>query len=711
MAGMWGTPVDLPADPTVALGAATKQYVDAVNSWVPVAGRGTVPNENLGYTNAGLLWATAARYCRSVHRVLHGGSVRQLRLEYANWGNQNGDTTAVTGGSVSIGARPYEVSNTNAVSYRSSVEYPAGVWRVVSGSTAYSAATAYAIGDQVTSGGNTWVCIQAGTGQTPAGGSAYWVQSIRYLVHWEAEGANRTIACAGGATVVSIPIAIPNLQPGMFLAVNTMVLTGSSTNKFVASDVSRSKDFVVDYATTPPTAGTGTDPVDSGVTTQTSAAAGTPMAMPLMVTGQTTSGASVALIGDSIIYGYQDSDSAWGYLRGWAASAMEDAQTPHFRAAVSGAEALQFLAANAPLRLAQLGRATAAICDLGVNDITIQAGSTANVQSYLIQLWTALDCLGVQVWQTTICPSTTSSDSWATKANQTVNSTFNTTRQAINTWLRGGATYTINGQSVSVGNPLHPLTGVIDISPYVEDPTDSSRWLTNGSANYWTLDGIHPSPAAYVFVEAVVLPYVRRLVSLGSPYPFNAASVGAIDQLYFPYLSSYGAAQDGYIYGDVLSSIPRWAAGSTIGASQTASTSKVYYAWLGTVGATHTFTTAKVYVGNTNATAITLGVYVGTNSAAVQVATGTVSAPGTAGEKDVTLSNSFTVQPGQYVIVMALVTIGATTGGVLAGSAGGSLAVGGSVQSGTGGTALPTGTVNLGSGFTATSSKIWAAVG
>jgi lysophospholipase L1-like esterase len=711
MPGLWGTPVDLPADPTFSMYAATKQYVDAVNGWVPVAGRAIVPNENLGYTNAGLLWATVARYSRTVHRVLHGSSVKQVRLEYANWGNQNGDTTAAVGGTPSVGARPYEVSNTNAVSYRSSVEYPAGVWRVISGSTAYSAGTAYAIGDQVTNGGSTWVSIQAGTGNTPAGGSAFWTLSTRYLIHWENEGANRTVTCAGGATVASIPISIPNMAPGMFMAVNTIVLTGSSTNKFVASDISRSKDFTVDYATTPPVAGSGTDPVDSGVTTQTSAAAGTPMAMPLMISGITSSGSCVALIGDSIIYGFQDSDASWGYLRGWAAATMEDTQTPHFRAAVSGAEALQFLAANAPLRLAQLGRASAAICNLGVNDITLQAGSSANVEAFLIQQWQALDSLGVQVWQSTICPATTSSDSWATKVNQTVNSTFNTCRQAVNAWLRAGAAYTINGQSVTVGNPLHPLTGVIDISPYAEDPTDNTRWLTNGSANYWTLDGIHPSPAAYVFLEGQVLPYVRRLVSLGSPYPFNAVSVGAIDQLYFPYLSSYGSAQDGYIYGDVLSSCPRYLAGTAIGSSQTASTAKVYYAWLGTVGAIHTFTTAKVYVGNTNATAISLGVYVGTNTAAVQVATGTVSAPGTAGEKDVTLSNSFTVQPGQYVIVMALVTIGATTGGVLAGSAGGSLAVGGATQSGTGGTSLPTGTVNINSGFTATSSKIWAAVG
>ena len=41
---------------------------------------------------------------------------------------------------------------------------------------AYESTVTYAIGDRVTYGGHDWVCIQSGTGQTPAAGS-YWVDN------------------------------------------------------------------------------------------------------------------------------------------------------------------------------------------------------------------------------------------------------------------------------------------------------------------------------------------------------------------------------------------------------------------------------------------------------------------------------------------------------------------------------------------------------
>ena len=39
---------------------------------------------------------------------------------------------------------------------------------------AYSASTAYVVDDVVSHTGSSWVCIQNGTGQTPAGGSSFW---------------------------------------------------------------------------------------------------------------------------------------------------------------------------------------------------------------------------------------------------------------------------------------------------------------------------------------------------------------------------------------------------------------------------------------------------------------------------------------------------------------------------------------------------------
>src|ERR1700748_3765295 len=163
------------ADPTNVQGAATKTYTDTYGGkrWVPVATRAIVPNENQGATDVGQPWTTAARYGRTMHRVVVGGA-QAIRVEYANWANQNGDSTAASGGTTSVGARPYEISNSNAVSYRASIEYPAGVWKFVSGSTAYASGTAYAIGDQVLSSSVAYVCIQAGTGHTPASSPTFW---------------------------------------------------------------------------------------------------------------------------------------------------------------------------------------------------------------------------------------------------------------------------------------------------------------------------------------------------------------------------------------------------------------------------------------------------------------------------------------------------------------------------------------------------------
>jgi lysophospholipase L1-like esterase len=723
----------LDADPTALSSIATKNYTDGLGArWVPVAGRATVANENTNFANAGLQWATAARYGRTVHRVMVGGA-KQIRLEYANWGCQNGDSTAAVGGTLSLSARPFEVANPNSVQFRASIEYPAGVWRQTAGSTAWSSATAYAIGDQVTSNGSTWVSIQAGTNQTPASGSVFWQQSLRYLVHWDGEDTTRAVICAGGTMVQSVPIAVPTLRSGTYLAVNSMVLTGSATNKFTVGDISRSKDFAVDYATTPPTAGSATDPVDSGVTTQTSATAGTPIPMPLMVSGIASSNTAVAVIGDSIVYGLQDTDTAWGFQRGYAAAAMEDTQTSWLRAAQSGSEASQYLPANSPLRLSVISRCTAAFVNLGVNDITDQAGVTATVQANLVALWTALDQLGLQVWQSTIMPSTTSTDSWATKANQTVQGAFDTSRQAINSWLRTGATWTILGQSISMGNPLHPLTGVVDLSLWTEDPTDSSRWLSNGTASYWTLDGTHPSPAAYASLASQLMLFVRKMASLGSPYPFAGAQVDAVPALFFNGLVSLGGAQDGFVYGDLLSSMPRKDAismldtaksgNSNVLTTQAASTTRTYYTWLGTPGIPQKVSTIKICLGSTtsasatNATAVTVGLYVGpSNVSLTQVATGTVSTPTTTGEKDVALSNSVTIKNGQYAVVMVAVTLGVTAGQVLCANVAGSTFAGVATPAGQTSSgyalpsgALPTGTISLG-GYQPLQQKFWAAL-
>lgn len=68
-------------------------------------------------------------------------------------------------------------------------EPPSSGWvRVIGTATAWSVTERYAIGEQVTYGGDTYVCIKPHTGQTPATGS-YWVKLGMVRGLWESDSA------------------------------------------------------------------------------------------------------------------------------------------------------------------------------------------------------------------------------------------------------------------------------------------------------------------------------------------------------------------------------------------------------------------------------------------------------------------------------------------------------------------------------------------
>src|SRR5262249_9148167 len=99
----------------------------------------------------------------------------------------------------------------------------------------------------------------------------------------------------------------------------------------------------------------------------------------------------------------------------------------------------------------------------------------------------------LKVAQSLIMPRTTSSDSWATAANQTSVSGFGVgeLRDQFNAWVL-----------TQVGGGL--LDVVIDPNPYVEDQSHPSKWISNNSANYPTTDGVHPSSALHILAAQAV---------------------------------------------------------------------------------------------------------------------------------------------------------------------------------------------------------------
>lgn len=519
-------PVTLPSDPNLAYGAATKQYVDGVaKPFLPVA-NGTHFNGNGGNTSTALV-QTRCRQTRKLLRVLVGGA-DTLQVEWANiWTS----CLPQSGGASS------EIAGPQAVTARMTIEYPAGNPRQVSGSTAYSAATAYALLDQVTSGGATWVCIQAGTGQTPAAGSAYWRQVNRYVVNWETQtDTSGTVVFSPGDYRKSMPIALSEkLRQGDCIAVLGAFDTGSSTGYIPyagangACNTAPFVDWVVDSAGGLPAVGSALP--DTGVVAQTNGNTTTAnstvntswMKIPYAtaITGNIPTKRCVALFGDSVVQGF-GGDIRDGEPCGIFPRAIDG--TSWWRMAQPGVQAACYQPGNFPWQASVISRCSAVVAYLGINDLN-QGLTLAQMKSALTTMWTALSQTGVPIYGGYLTPVSASSDAWATVANQsryTSGGTIATTQYPNDDatyltsiygltamWLSqsGASITTPDGATVQVGQKGHPVDGLLDFRGLMADPQTSWKW----SAGF-TTDGGHPNAVAAVLQAAYLARQMEPLL-------------------------------------------------------------------------------------------------------------------------------------------------------------------------------------------------------
>lgn len=574
----------------------------ATGVFVPVTSRSHF-NGN-GGAGAGALPAVWMRYSRTLRRVTRGGA-SQLKCEWANIFTNN--TTGAT-----------EVNGPNSCTIRMSVEYPAGQWRQVSGSTAWSSATAYIPRDQVTYGGNAYVALANSTNVTPTvGGNASWAQVQQYVARWDGDDGAGTLTVAPGAIVASRAVTLPASVPaGACVAVNMTVNTGSNTNQFPygfqASVTAPFIDWSQDWTASPPAPGSGTDPVTNWVTTATNAAtSSTYLPAPSVVTGNAPDKRTTLVLGDSIANGTGDT-VVDGQQAGWIVRALQGA--PYWRCAQGGNQMGTYSTVGAtPWQMAAAARCTTAICQLGVNDLQ-QSQTAATIQSRAQTVWTELAKRGLRVWATQLGPFTNSTDSWATIANQTAWTTggagqFGAASQwtTYNAWIADGAPITVEGATVRAGQSLHPLAGVISPARAVIDAGTGWKWVVNGNANGYTIDGAHPSTLGHSTIAGAAQPVMAAITG------------GGVDRAPTSGLSIPSVAHDWALYGDALSTTERRHVGSSY--------TNLVGNYVITAGvATRTVTVTQATYGFLNGTAGTatqgMGLYVGGDvSALPQVAT------------------------------------------------------------------------------------------
>ena len=205
---------------------------------------------------------------------------------------------------------------------------------------------------------------------------------------------------------------------------------------------------------------------------------------PLAVVGDVDSYTPSALVfGDSIAdgngYHTAGNDGSMGYI----ALGLYNAGVGHCKATRGSNRAAYSTPVLSPNQFALCRYATHLIGNLGTNDIF--AGRTlAQLQADLLDIWAGAKAVQAQIkihWQL-LLPRTTSTDSWATTANQTPIAGFEVggIRDQLNAWLYA---------KVADGT----IAGIINPLPDCESPTTPGVW---GPA--LTTDGVHPASATHI---------------------------------------------------------------------------------------------------------------------------------------------------------------------------------------------------------------------
>ncbi len=207
--------------------------------------------------------------------------------------------------------------------------------------------------------------------------------------------------------------------------------------------------------------------------------------------------ASIFITGDSIADGAGDTtNSVLGLCWGGAQRALFGATVPSApyiggcKMGVSGSQGAFWSDAKPKIYLKY---AKYLVEEFGTNSFVSAQVSPAAALALSQAIWTAWYASSTKpagsILKPRLVPRTTSTDSWATAANQTV----------INSsWSAGGGAVAFNDALPGLvgANGLGvilPMDGV-RTSSTTTDP-DYYKWLTTGTANVPTTDGIHPSVA------------------------------------------------------------------------------------------------------------------------------------------------------------------------------------------------------------------------
>ncbi|MET0262486.1 MAG: hypothetical protein ABW223_06285 [Rariglobus sp.] len=299
--------------------------------------------------------------------------------------------------------------------------------------------------------------------------------------------------------------AAPARDEIFWLHVRGSIPTGGKLPTGTPSTYSGAKFVVYPPANDPGTFDTaGAVPAIAGASTRTAG-------LPVIFLGRyTTPGhLSVIGIGDSILDGTGDPTnpvpvvSGYGFFNRAAVDSSGANTIATFNLTRHGQSAANFTNPSRQKRQKHfLPFANVVVEEYGTNDLgSGGTGSDSAILTRTEAIWTMARDAGVQkIIRTKLMPRTASTDAWATLASQTPNTGWGAgaKRDLINTGFANALT-------------AGKIDILLDTNAVIAAPSDSTRWLTNGTAKYTTTDGTHVSPAGNALLA---VPLRAALLSL-----------------------------------------------------------------------------------------------------------------------------------------------------------------------------------------------------
>lgn len=340
-----------------------------------------------------------------------------------------------------------------------------------------------------------WYTLASGESTSTIGSAVTYTASIEYPA-----GTFTQIKWAGSASVVAaigsdtglcdaITTAIPK-DAKFFVRVYATTTAAGIPHSNQAPWNAGGDASVVD--------GTATDLTMSGTVT----GANIQGIFPLCVV-QTTTRPSFMFLGDSrsASSGTQDANgnagqfgygigSSYGYISG----------------SMSGTGAFAMIGAGGTRRNALAQYVTHVINGMGVNDIFVSGRTLPIIQSLFNTM--AYQMPGKRHILATISPDTTSTDSWATTANQTTLAA-ESVRVAFNTWAK---------------TLPDPYFACLDIASVTESVSAPGKWNPG-----YTNDGLHQNPTAAAAIQAAGVVNHAALAGSAGLLRFSPFQFGAIE--------------------------------------------------------------------------------------------------------------------------------------------------------------------------------------